>query len=175
MVSSGKAVGSWLSEEGSLTRRLRTLCGSSFRVEVVGAHWRTPFLGEARLLRVRNHRRAWVREVVLFAGDCPLVLARSVIPRETLRGRHCQLARLGQRPLGEWLFSHPELRRLSLEFARVQPQQWCPELKAAQGLGVPVWGRRALYDVARHQLLVCEFFLPQLLRLDNHTQGSECD
>jgi chorismate--pyruvate lyase len=154
-----------------LTRRLRTLCESSFRVQVLGEDWRKPFCGEARLLRVHSPRRAWVREVVLFAGDSPLVLARSVIPREGLR--HTQLVTLGQRPLGEWLFAHAQLQRLSLEFTRVEPQEWCSDLAQALGLQVPVWGRRSLYRVPRRQLLVCEFFLPPLLRLSSDVRGSE--
>lgn len=162
----GSRLLSWLSEKGSLTRRLRTLTGPEFRVAVLREDWAKPFPGEARLLDLRTARSARVREVMLMAGDRPLVLARSIIPQRTLCGRHSPLARLGTRPLGEWLFAHPALRRLSLEFARVQPESWSADLGATRGIAVPVWGRRSHYRVARHPLLVCEFFLPALLSLE---------
>lgn len=157
---------SWLTEKGSLTSRLRTLAGADFRVKVLQEDWCKPFPGEARLLQLRTGRSAWVREVALLAGDLPLVLARSIIPHQTLLGRHSPLARLGQRPLGEWLFNHPGLRRLSLEFAQIKPETWCSGVAAAHGLATAIWGRRSYYRVSRHPLLVCEFFLPELFRLE---------
>lgn len=162
---------SWLTEKGSLTRRLRALAGPAFRVQVLREEWCKPFAGEARLLRLRAARSAWIREVMLLAGDRPLVLARSVIPHRTLHGRHSPLARLGQKPLGEWLFAHPGLRRLSLEFAQVKPELWCTGAPPSRGLRTPVWGRRSHYRVARHPLLVCEFFLPELFRLESDVIG----
>jgi chorismate--pyruvate lyase len=162
---------SWLQEQGSLTRRLRALCGSSFRVAVVGESWRQPFRGEAA--RVRSHPRklVWTREVALLAGERPLIVARSLMPRGMLRGRHASLTRLGQRPLGDWLFTNPGLTRLALEFARVQPAQWHTVPPVAQARHAAVWGRRALYRIGRQRLLVCEFFLPALFCLEGEAHG----
>lgn len=167
----GSRLLSWLTEKGSLTRRLRALAGDGFRVQVLREDWSKPFPGEARLLDLRTARSARVREVMLFAGERPLVLARSIIPQRTLLGRHSPLARLGTRPLGEWLFAHPALRRLSLEFCQVRPEMWCSESAALHCSGVALWGRRAHYRVARHPLLVCEFFLPDLLSLESDVLG----
>lgn len=117
---------------------------------------------------LRTARRARVREVKLLAGNVPVVLARSVIPHRTLCGRHSPLARLGTRPLGDWLFSHPSMRRLTLEFTHVRPEFWHPDIAASCSIDAPLWGRRSHYRVARHPLLVCEFFLPQLLTMEQH-------
>lgn len=168
----GTALISWLTEKGSLTRRLRNLAGPDFRVQVLQEDWVKPFASEARLLRLRTARSAWVREVMLLAGERPLVLARSIIPHQTLLGRHSPLARLGQRPLGEWLFAHPGLRRLSLEFTQVKPDMWCSTAPAIPFQETIIWGRRSHYRVARHPLLVCEFFLPELFQLESDVLGS---
>lgn len=162
---------SWLTERGSLTRRLRALAGAEFRVEVLREQWAKPFPGEARLLDLRAARSARVREVRLLAGETPLVLARSIIPHRTLCGRHSPLARLGTRPLGDWLFSHPSMRRLSLEVTHVKPELWCSDIEVSCSIDGPLWGRRSHYRVARHPLLVCEFFLPQLLQLEHRVFG----
>jgi chorismate--pyruvate lyase len=157
---------SWLCEQSSLTRRLRRLCGPEFRVEVIGEAWRRPFPGEAALLAAPERTLVWTREVALLAGTRPLVLARSVMPRDMLQGRHAQLFGLGQRPLGEWLFTHRDLRRLVLEFAFVPSGDWRSGPGATTRFGAAAWGRRALYQVSRQRLLVCEFFLPELFRLE---------
>jgi len=94
-----------------------------------------------------------------------VVLARSIIPQEALRGGQCRLAHLGDRPLGELLFSYRKLKRESLELARIDPLYWCGPLVEQLGLSADVWGRRSVYTVAKGRVLVCEFFLPAVLNL----------
>jgi chorismate--pyruvate lyase len=112
-----------------------------------------------------SHRHALVREVLLHCSGTPLVLARSIIPQEALQGGQCRLAHLGDRPLGELLFSYRKLRRESLELARIDPPYWCAPLVEQLGLSADVWGRRSVYRVAKGRILVCEFFLPAVLNL----------
>jgi len=156
---------SWLFEPASLTARLRRAAGAGFGVCLLGQGLGRPFAGESGLLDLPARRRALAREVVLFGGEGPLVLARSVMPPAALRGELCALARLGNRPLGEVLFAQRGLRRARLEFARVAPADWLPAVASHYGLVGPVWGRRSLYEVGGVSLLVCEFFLPAILDL----------
>ena len=100
---------------------------------------------------------------MLRDGSCPLVLARSIIPVTALRGPHCALARLGNRPLGEVLFADPALRRLGLECCRLTAKDWVPELGRLCTTGGGVWGRRSVYGINGLRLLVAEFFLPAAL------------
>jgi chorismate--pyruvate lyase len=157
---------SWLFETGSLTRRLRALCGDDFRVRVLGQDWQRPCADETRLLRLRAGQRAVVREVLLQCGDRPLVAARSVIPARTLHGAGRRLARLGRRPLGEVLFRDPRLERTRLELAELAAATWRPELSGAAGTG-RTWGRRSLYRLGHGTLLVAEFFLPALFEREH--------
>jgi chorismate--pyruvate lyase len=158
---------SWLFEPGSLTQRLRALCGPDFRVRLLRQDWGRPFPDEAQALGIVRARRAVVREVLLQCGDRPLVAARSVIPAETLRGAGHSLARLGTRPLGEILFRDPRLERTHLELCAVEPRQW---RRGLSGLAVPaarVRGRRSWYRIGAGRLLVAEFFLPALFALEH--------
>ncbi len=157
---------SWLEESASLTARLRRSAGSGFGVRLLGQGAGRPFAGESCLLGLPCRHRALAREVLLFGGDRPLVLARTVMPSAALRGELCALARLGNRPLGEVLFAQRGLRRARLEFARVAPADWLPTVKQEYALDGPVWGRRSLYEIGRISLLVCEFFLPAVLSLE---------
>lgn len=148
---------SWLYEPGSLTLRLQHAYGDAFRVQVVAQGWAQGFRGERRLLGSTPGTLCLLREVVLLCGDRPLVLARSLIPAKTLRRADPALARLGSRPLGEVLFACPQLRRSHLQLARVQPSAF-----RAMAPEASVWGRRSLYTIAAGDLLVCEFFLPEV-------------
>jgi chorismate--pyruvate lyase len=157
----------WLFEAGSLTRRVRGLCGGDFRLRVLQQEWLRPFADESRALRLRPSRVALVREVALQCGEQPLVVARSIIPASILRGAQRHLASLGNRPLGEILFSDPNLKRLGLELAVVERAKWLPERSKALDFAESsdrIWGRRSLYAVAHGNLLVAEFFLPSLLK-----------
>jgi chorismate--pyruvate lyase len=160
---------SWLFEAGSLTRRVRGLCNGDFRLRVLRQSWLRPFPDESRTLRLRPSRVALVREVALQCGERPLVVARSVIPASVLRGTQRHLAYLGNRPLGEILFSDPNLKRLGLELAAVEKAKWLPERYDTLDIAESsdrIWGRRSLYAVAHGNLLVAEFFLPSVLNLE---------
>lgn len=162
----------WLREPGSLTRRLRKLCGSHFRVVLLRQDWARPFADESRILGMSPGRRAVIREVALQFDDKPLVLARSVIPAATLRGAGQNIMQLGCRPLGEILFADPHLRRSSAEWSRPDAAFWKSdfrELAAADPAGYS-YGRRSLYTLSQnHSLLVAEFFLPDLFVLDKQS------
>lgn len=152
----------WVFVSGSLTRHLKSFCGPNFRVQVLRQSFASPFPDERRLLQMRQGRWALVREVALFSGNGPLVLARSVLPLKTLRGAGRRLAHLGNRPLGEFLFSYRNLDRVRFEVAEVDRSCWHPSVGSEYGLNGGTWGRRSLYTLAGRPLLVAEFFLPPL-------------
>lgn len=158
---------SWLHEQGSLTQRLRGLCGDSFRVVLLSQSFRKPFTEETRTLGLRAGQHSLVREVALQNGDHPLVVARSVIPVRTLRGVDRRLANLGTRPLGQVLFADPRLRRLRLQLARIECSDWQARDTGLDTPNQAIWGRRSLYSLgAGHTLLVAEFFLPRLFHME---------
>jgi len=166
-----KQVGSWLFESGSLTQRLRDLCGDGFHVRLLKQTWQKPCLNEARQLELPSNLYALTREVVLCCGDRPLVYARTIIPRRTLHGAQRRLSNLGTRPLGEVLFSSPKLERNGFELALVSPAIWRKpdSISCVGGLEFPeenVWGRRTVYSISSHDLLVSEIFMPELFDLE---------
>lgn len=146
----------WLSETGSLTARLEAVAGS-VRVQVLHEGLGRAFASERQRLRLPHDHCLWVREVVLESRHAPLVAARTVAPRETLQGRGAGFGRLGNRPLGVLLFSHPAVERGDSQWVRLGPSSWRLPLSAA-----PRWGRRTLFYIDAAPLLVSEFFLPSL-------------
>ncbi|MFL1407448.1 chorismate--pyruvate lyase family protein [Marinobacter sp. M1N3S26] len=143
----------WLQVEGSLTRHLQLRCRESFHVEVANEGFSLPSREEALTLGIPHRQRAWIREVRLCGDGRPWVLARTIIPLDTLNGRGRRLRHLGRIPLGAWLFSHREWSRGPLQAGLchgVDPD-------------APRCARRSVFSSDNHRLLVGEYFLPALL------------
>lgn len=156
----------WLFDQGSLTRRIISNCDTTFRVEVLSQKWQRPMLNEALRLGAQSEQLALIREVLLYCGDVPWVYARSVLPGSTLTGPRRFLGKLGNRPLGEVLFSDPGIQRDEIEVACIRQGQRMFET-ATQRLDnkpVDIWGRRSVFYLYKKPLLVNEVFLPAIIK-----------
>lgn len=158
-------VQSWTYEAGSLTQRLRSFYGNSVGVSVLLQRWQSPFLSERRLLDLPEHHYCLIREVLLHANGKPLILARTIIPGDTIKVAKNKLSHLGNRPLGEIIFSYPKLQRLDLNISLVAQKTWTQPAIAKGHIDQGLWGRRTVYSIAQRQMLVSEFFLPEVLKI----------
>ncbi|MEQ5835651.1 chorismate lyase [Marinobacter sp. NFXS9] len=144
----------WLELEGSLTRALQLRCRERFHVDVLREGFARPTLEEAQTLHIPSRQLAWIREVQLCGDGQPWVMARTVIPLATLRGRGRRLRHLGGRPLGAFLFSQRRWHRGPFQIGLTQNP--VP--------GQPAVGRRSRFHRDHDALLVGEYFLPRLLQ-----------
>ncbi len=160
-----KPVQSWLTDTGSLTRRVIQHCmGGHFRVNLLQQTWDTPLNSERQVLGMRRGLLAMTRDVALLCDETPWVFARTLIPVTTLKGSARRLMRLGERPLGAVLFSDPKVSRGTTQIARLYPGNALFDIAREQLNETPeyLWGRRTLFYMERHPLLVNELFLPGL-------------
>jgi chorismate--pyruvate lyase len=157
------AVQSWAYESGSLTQRLRDRYGNAVAVKVLLQRWCTPFLSERRLMGLPEQRYHLVREVLLHVDGTPLILARTIIPDSTIKAVNNKLAHLGNRPLGEIIFAYPKLERVAMDVSLVKPSTWTDSVLVETDIQQALWGRRTVYGITHHQMLVSEFFLPAIL------------
>lgn len=142
-------------------------------------------VNEAHHLAIASHTKVFSREVVLQCGEHALVYARTVIPARTLKGRLSRLAKLGDKPLGEILFTDPHIHRRDLEIARLQTGEILFEkarltMTSSQPAAVnAIWARRSTFAYHDKRLLVSEIFLPneefgyELTSLSNLTHPSQ--
>ncbi|MEQ1529257.1 MAG: chorismate lyase [Methylococcales bacterium] len=158
-------VQSWTYEPGSLTQRLRSYYGNAVAVNILHQRWHSPYLSERRLLGIPEQRFCLIREVLLHANGKPLLLARTVIPEATIKVAHRNLSHLGNRPLGEVIFSYPKLERLTMELTLIAPSTWRSSVLKEAQIKQPVPGRRTVYAIEYKQMLVSEFFLPEVLAI----------
>lgn len=137
----------WLSDAGSLTQLIANKTQSPVSVEVLSDRNQNLLNDEALLFnQPLNHCR--IREVYLCVNDVPVVFARSILPTSSSTGINRDVLQLGSKPLGEVLFKKGKAPILLRQITEVP------------GLG---WGRRSLYQLRGHPILISEFFLPELL------------
>ncbi len=117
----------WLTDTGSLTRRLQLYNKNGFSVQLLGNHWIKPLVEESLLLQVPMHQISLQREVRLLDGDTANVYARTVIPLETYYAMKQRFTALGNKPLGELLFTDPSVERGSMEIACLRAGEWLYE------------------------------------------------
>lgn len=146
----------WLLATGSLTKKLKSCC-TQFDVTVLGEGHHSPMAGE-----FPSVPQVWVREVLLNLDETPWVFARTLIPEALLDEKRVEFTGLGDRPLGELLFSSMEFIPGRIEVAKFET---CSRLaQLAQSLSQPVshslWGRRRYFSYGEHELIVSEIFLP---------------
>ncbi|MEI6068828.1 MAG: chorismate lyase [Methylococcaceae bacterium] len=90
------------------------------------------------MVTTRNGRK------LLHASDKPLILRRTIIPAATVKTAKSNLSRLGNRPLGEIIFSYPKLERIAMDITLINPSLWTPSAFAEADIKHPIWSRRTV-------------------------------
>lgn len=155
-----------LRETGSLTKHLEQFCIGELQLELISQSWKRPLQNEANKLELRNGEYALVREIYFKCKSVPWVYARSIIPRNTLRGAQRRLAYLGTRSLGSYLFSERTTFRGNMEIAIIPKQDKLSDLALhnASDKNEHLWGRRSVFYIKDKPLLVVEIFLPDVIK-----------
>jgi chorismate lyase len=154
----------WLLEPGSLTRKLQAERDGAFRLELITQVAEPLPVAVATMLDSAAGDPGHRREVRLFAGETACISARSYWPEITERDQDW-LDDLGERPLGEALFTHPEASRGPIEVACIAggDRRSEPLLAGATAAADEVWARRSVFRIGgAAPLLVHEYFLPAL-------------
>ncbi|USE35916.1 chorismate lyase [Endozoicomonas sp. SCSIO W0465] len=143
----------------SLTQRLKQIHNNEFFVRVISHDWQEPEPSEKAFLNC-DDQHASVREVLLFGSGQPVVFARSVLPVSSLSGENRALLALENRPLGEYIFSQPDLRRGPIEVTDMKASQFNAYLDFEFATEI-AWARRSLFYLRERPISVCEVFLPE--------------
>ncbi|RKZ99637.1 MAG: hypothetical protein DRQ47_10715 [Gammaproteobacteria bacterium] len=156
---------SWLTETGSLTRRLQENDAGDFSVQFMGGHWLPSLPDETVVLEVAHTELVYQREVRLMLGNTAAVYARTLIPRTTFNAMRHRFLSLGNQSLGEMLFTDPTVVRGPIAVACLKPGQWLYEMAVREEKKRPdkLWARRSSFYLNSKVLLVNEVFLTDLI------------
>ena len=135
---------SWLNEPGSITSRIKSF--SDFKLKLLRDGPGEVDASEDDLI-ISNYRENNIREVLLYSNEEPLIYAKSVIPLETIRLGLGILGNLKENPLGDILFSNPEIKKKYMLFAKFESNKKI------------FYGRKGIYTVKGFPFSVCEIFL----------------
>ena len=147
----------WLFDEGSLTRRLTAISDNAFSVLPLYEGWQVLRPDECAALDLPEGVQGWVREVYLRGHGEPWVVARSVAGKSSLQEGGLNMDELGNRSLGELLFSDQAFERGALQVCHY-PRNWLPQADQVDHL----WARRSRFVRGKLSVLVAEVFLPKL-------------
>ena len=139
-----KEILSWLNEPGSITSRIKSF--SNFRLKLLRDGPGEVDIIEDDLI-VANYEENNTREVILYSDEKPLIYAKSIIPLATIRLGLGVLGNLKENPLGDILFSNPEIKKKYMLFAKFQSNEKI------------FYGRKGIYTVKSYPFSVCEIFL----------------
>ena len=156
----------WLQNSSSLTARLKSHA-KDFRVQVLGQTLAICDDAEATE-DIPAGEAILIREVVLWCDDTPQVFARSILPISSLTGEQQALGNLGEQPLGQVLFNHPDLQRKCIEIARFKEQSSLRKLCQHLSLTITLdlYARRSTFLINSKPVMVAELFLPKAFAYD---------
>lgn len=154
----GGALEFWLHSQSSLTQKIRRLFqDQEVHVELLSLKPVLLSAHQCHLMDLPLRQYALEREILLYADDAPLIYAKTHMPITSLLGEHRRLRMLGNRVLGDYVFTHQSSVRESL---------WVfnPINIVARGEEYPQTPyRSSLFLLSEKPILVTEYFLPRLI------------
>lgn len=159
----------WLSDRGSLTRKLMHR-SAHFRVQRLRQAGGICLRDECGTIGLQRRQIVREREVVLRCDERPVVFAHTVVPLAATTSDWPFFGALGERSLGTTLFGDPRVKRGELEYAKLHAGHPLAR-RALRAVGsefcsFPLFARRCLFKRKNGLLLVTEVFLPAIHGLD---------
>ena len=142
---------SWLTEEGSLTERLKEEFGN-VKVDVMHEGY------------ISEKKSEYMREVIIQSDDLPMIYARTLLKKSDLEDAWKCLKSLGQQSLANILFKDSKIFRRSLSYRICKSNDALYlHLKSLNLVHEEIiWSRQSEWEREGKTLLLVEVFLSNL-------------
>jgi chorismate--pyruvate lyase len=152
-------IDAWLKISSSLSEIIKQR--ASYRVNVVNSLKKNLMENELKEFSIFRKEKLFLREVILFANDKPVMYARTVIPRAHLRGFWDELRVLKNKPLGEIIFDNKKISRSSFAYKKLSAFNDLSQRTCSLGIHPEqlVAARQSTFLYKRKSILLTEVFL----------------
>jgi chorismate lyase len=172
----------WLACQHSLTEELSRHLGSDIQVHVL-KEYRKQLNQQERLQLCYTERQneenhadqndideeqfgngGFVRDIILQSDGIGYIGARTIMSEATWN--HCQLAALGNTPIGTLLFDNPLNSQRHIEvqsYPELHSSQWSDFLSIQNDKNQPIWARRSVFMLQQQPIIIHELFSDRLL------------
>lgn len=150
---------------GSLTQKISDESNGKFSLTVLANDWQTLCVDESQALSLNKDEQGFIREVLIYADELPVIYAKTIFPAETLNETNTALKQLGNQSLGDILFKSDNCSREYLEYATLDKTNALYkriEQHSSLHNQENIFARRSLFLMQEKPLLVLEAFLPDL-------------
>jgi chorismate-pyruvate lyase len=113
---------------------------------------------------VGTNKNGVVRDIILQSNDVGYIGARTIMCEATWK--HCQLATLGNTPIGTLLFNNPINSQRDIEvqsFAQLQTSPWADFSSIQHDKNQPIWARRSVFRLQQQPIIIHELFSDRLI------------
>lgn len=150
-------------DPGSMTKILKELSKQRLTLNVLKHDWQKPQATEAKILSLSNE---WGigREVVMSGAGKPWLYGRTYFPESVVKAHGNNFLFLGEKPLGEILFSNPQIRRSDFAVARLTSghREYQDAALALEQSPEYLWARRSEFYLPSGAISLLEVFSPHL-------------
>lgn len=156
-------------DSGSMTKNLKELSKQRLTLKVLKHHWQKPKSSESEILSLSKE---WGigREVVMSGAGKPWLYGRVYFPESVVKAHGNNFLFLGEKPLGEILFSHPQIRRSNFSVARLTSvhREYQDAALALEQSPEYLWARRSEFYMPTGAISLLEVFSPGLESVANN-------
>lgn len=153
-----------LQDTKSLTQRWRALSQNNLHHELASEGWQdcTPDELQPLASTISTGNGCWTREIIFYGNGVPWEWAKTIIPDSSLVDEGLAFINLGNKPIGDILFTDPDLKRSEFEIAQLGADHpYALLIKDRLQLEFDaLWARRSLLYFHQKPLLIYEVFLP---------------
>ena len=152
-------IDAWLKISSSMSEIIKKR--ASYKVVVVNSLKKSLMENELKKFSIFRKEKLFLREVILFANDKPVMYARTVIPRAHLRGFWDELRVLKNKPLGEIIFDNKKISRSSFAYKKLSAFNDLFQRTCSLGINPEqlVAARQSTFLYKRKSILLTEVFL----------------
>jgi chorismate--pyruvate lyase len=157
-------LGCWLKNRKSLTNHLKDI--ADLRIDLITSKNKNFLLSEKYHFKSFRPESLYLREVLIYANDLPVMYARTVLPYRYLRGHWSGIKKLKSSPLSEVVYERPSIKRSTFSYAipttiSVKKAIPCNALRADIAIA-----RQSSFTYKKESILLSEFFFKALNKFE---------